>query len=210
MRTGKLAVFSVLILVLFMTSRANADPLTFSDTYAAQNGGSRTVPLFSNPGAVLVTQSSLFGPNDYVIFSTHIKGILPVGATNILRFTLTQGSYIVIKEYIVPPQGITNPIDYITGAVFEFPNAPSQMPDGSAPGHASLFTLTIDLVGSNPDFMIPGGPNAGQMVDSYTYSFYVVKPIPEPATLLLLGTGLAGVAARVLKRRRGHNEEESQ
>ncbi|HEX8492244.1 MAG TPA: PEP-CTERM sorting domain-containing protein [Pyrinomonadaceae bacterium] len=208
MRISKLAVFFVLLLVLITVTPAKADPLTFSDVTALQNFGFTSVPLFFNSGAVLLTQFDPSTKSEIVIFDAHIKGTLPVGATNILRFTLAQGNSIVIKEFIVPPQGISNPIDYITGAVFEFPNAPHQLLDGSVPAN-TLFTLTVDLIGSNPDFVIPGGPNAGQMVDSYTYSFYVVKPIPEPATLLLLGTGLAGVAAGVMKRRKGHEEGET-
>jgi hypothetical protein len=37
---------------------------------------------------------------------------------------------------------------------------------------------------------------------------FQAAPIPEPATLLLFGSGLAGVAARVLKRRKTHKEEQ--
>jgi PEP-CTERM motif len=59
----------------------------------------------------------------------------------------------------------------------------------------------IQLVGSG----MPGNPRS---VYSVTYNFQA-DPIPEPATLLLLGSGLAGIAARVRKRRQAHQEEHS-
>lgn len=37
-------------------------------------------------------------------------------------------------------------------------------------------------------------------VDSYTYSFSTVSPVPEPGTLLLLGSGLT----LLLRRRLAH------
>lgn len=58
-------------------------------------------------------------------------------------------------------------------------------------------TLTLDLLGSSPDFRIPSGPNAGQLVNGHTFN--VVQPVPEPTSMLLLARGLGMLYARRLR-----------
>jgi len=44
-------------------------------------------------------------------------------------------------------------------------------------------------------------PGGGSLVSGVTYEFAQVAPVPEPATILLLGAGLAGLAARCRRSR---------
>jgi PEP-CTERM motif-containing protein len=191
---GRILVLSTLALIggLLAASAVKADPLLFSNVVALQNQGLTKVDLFSHPG------TTLLGPQ--LTFLVDITGTLPQGVTNTLSVTYSElGSAPITQTFIIPAFG-TIPPPFTQLFTFMSPGATSS---------GTIATLTIDIIGSSPDFVIPGGLNAGQRVDTYAFSFNVVKPVPEPATMFLLGGGLAAVAAHARRRHRNRNLKNS-
>jgi hypothetical protein len=182
----KIAFFFIILLgsTYTFTLDAKADPLLFSNVVALQNGGTTSVDLFSNPG------TTLLGPQ--ISFLVDITGTLPAGVTNTLLVSYSEaGGVPIIQSFDIPIFGTVQPPFTLLFSI-------------TSPGasfNGILATLTLDILGSSPDFVIPSGPGAGQTVNSFTYSFIVTKPIPEPAALILLGTGLVGFIGRLRRGR---------
>jgi len=186
---------TVLLVLCMSGATARADPLTFHDTtFLLSATGPIRVDLFANPGIVLATQNYLGRtiPRESLIFGTNVD---PHGTelfTDTIQFTF--------HEEGAPP--LRQSSTFTTSK------------DAPRLGVAALFTpvrrtgqpvpatLTVELLNSAPDFVIPGGPNAGRSVDSFTYSFQVVSPTPEPATMGLFGFGAIVLLASKQRRRR--------
>lgn len=174
-----LFLLATMLVLSFAAPVASADPIFFSNVNALQNGGATRVDLFSNPGVTLT------GPQ--VSFLIDITGTLPAGAANLLQITYIEaGGAPQVQIFSIPAFGIIPP-PYTQLVTFTSPGADF---DGV------FATLTVNILGSAANFIIPSGPRAGERVNSWTYSFSVAQPIPEPATLLAFASGLVGLALR--------------
>ena len=170
---------------------AHAEPLDFSSVQLAYHlpqlpNQTGFVDLFEQPGATVVAEDG-----DISIFVT-IAGALPPGGTDILRLTLASSAIAtVVQEIPIPLPGFDTPPPFTVLPRFFLPTLYQPVP----------FLLTVDLLGSAPDFTAPSGPQAGARMDSYTYEFSVVQPVPEPASVALVATGL-GIICNATRRRR--------
>jgi hypothetical protein len=178
-----LLILAFLMLMGLSGATAKADPLLFSNVAAFQNNDTTLVDLFSNPG------TTLYG--SILTFNVDITGILQAGAGDTLVITYSElGSLPSVQTFQIPLFGSVSP-PFTLQFMFVSPGANFQ----GVPA-----TLTLNLLNSSPDFIIPSGPNQGQRVDSYTYAFNVAQPVPEPVTLFALGGGLAALAVRLRRR----------
>lgn len=205
MRQLKFLVSAVLALsaIALTPSRAEATSITVSDTYDwNQNGtGVQTFHETQPP-----TWSHLLAfASPAVSISTATLDLSHFGnrnnANNEVWLMSSQGGAILIGQLLTSDTGFITQTFTIPSSLY--PSLP-----------AGGWTLTIGLNETqvNPN----GNPNASAnnnfltldfatlnvTYDNGVTSFPPTAPVPEPGSLLLLGSGLAGLAAYVRKRRK--------
>ncbi|HEV2800228.1 MAG TPA: PEP-CTERM sorting domain-containing protein [Pyrinomonadaceae bacterium] len=196
--------------LLFCASTAKAIPVVIT-------GGSASTPVgLSNFGMTLTSPNFSFSGHDGSAPKQQLCGFCQpgtrFGGTFQARLTVSQSlsyngvNYGPGSGYVPIGSGMQ-----FTVPVFTIPDdlSPVVLPftftgSVSANSTTGLPSLFFELTGSGfATFTFTGfGPFNIRNQATFVFSPAAADPVPEPATLILLGTGLAGAAAAKLRRRR--------
>ena len=205
-----LAMGIVLFAIFGAAQAAKADPLTVTGVSSGTITG--TVAQFLTFTSNTFTATTTEGANGVGAFSgadrlgtftlSSTIGDTPVSGTFTLNLTFTSPTGIIngqTRGVVVPISGTistTNTGGVLINFSYNHDNFISYIFRNSNGTGVVIIELPQLFVQSGETADLTGGLR-GRM-----------DPIPEPATMLLLGTGLAGVAMRVRRRRSNDNREE--
>jgi len=204
--------------VVFVSTPARADTIVFTSRAAfnAATTGLTTIDFegiatpnsvanFSSPltiagatfsgsptGSVSVVDSGFFAPLFQFNSGASLSGFAFVDVT------LPAGTTAIGTDLMsTNPTGLPFRVTLSNGETF-IVNTPLRPERG-------FFGITSDVAITSIRFVTVPGPNQSAgipLVDNFSYGQAAPAAVPEPATMVLLGTGLVGIAARARGRRK--------
>jgi hypothetical protein len=201
-RTKALAIVGILIAICSRTGSANAAPITIDFTSALYNGANGTGTFNTTDQGVSVALSSSGG-----LLSKTSDG-LGVDGPTILDDPGEVGFLEVLTGGFAPPLTVYSfSVRQLFYDEFGGPEMGTYRINGGGPNtftanvsNTGLLTVNLGSV-ANVTSLQFGVPGNKLFSDYSVASMSVEQPVPEPASMMLLGTGLAAAAARLRRRK---------
>jgi hypothetical protein len=213
---SKLFPTALLFLLCFFAApaRTQADPITFTTSvFGSGASGSTSITYGSGANTVTLTFTGVNNTLSNPLTPTNNSGAFLTSFGQIQVTVTGSGATITPTQFILrgsqtsPSAGTFGWSAILSGtitpdsstAVLHF-NTSTFSIVRLPPGPYDMMVYTLDFVGSGVINIAPPSVNGGVTGINGT-----VGPVPEPGTILLLGTGLAGLAAGARRRRRGQH-----